>query len=55
MLVPAGIEVRTLTLIMGLATMALGGGMLMYFRRQLAGSGDLAGKGNDAHSGKRDN
>jgi hypothetical protein len=36
--VRAGIEVRMLTLIMGLATMALGGGMLLYFRRQLAAS-----------------
>jgi solute:Na+ symporter, SSS family len=35
MIVPAGIEVRTLTLIMGLSTMALGGGMLLYFKRQL--------------------
>jgi solute:Na+ symporter, SSS family len=33
--VPAGIEVRTLTLIMGLATMSLGGGMLLYFRKQI--------------------
>ena len=32
--VPAGIEVRTLTCITGLATMALGGGMLLYFRGQ---------------------
>jgi Na+/proline symporter len=46
MIVPAGIEVRTLTLIMGLATMALGGGMLLYFRRQLAAS--------EAPPGKRD-
>ena len=40
--VPAGIEVRTLTLVMGISTMALGGGMLVYFRRQMspAGSGD---------------
>ena len=37
LMVPAGIEVRTLTLIMGLATMVLGGGMLLYFRRQLKG------------------
>ena len=44
MLVPAGIEVRTLTLIMGVATMALGGAMLLYFRRQIAASGDPAGK-----------
>jgi hypothetical protein len=36
MIVPAGIEVRTLTLVMGIVTMALGGGMLLYFRRQLA-------------------
>ncbi len=36
MIVPAGIEVRTLTFIMGAATMALGGGMLLYFRRQLS-------------------
>jgi Na+/proline symporter len=35
-IVPAGIEVRTLTLVMGIATMALGGGMLLYFRSQLA-------------------
>ncbi len=34
-LVPAGIEVRTLTLIMGFGTMALGGGMLLYFRKQI--------------------
>ena len=34
--VPAGIEVRTLTGVTGLATMALGAGMLLYFRRQLA-------------------
>jgi len=36
MIVPAGIAVRTLTLVMGIATMSLGGGMLLYFRRQLA-------------------
>lgn len=39
LIVPAGIEVRTLTLIMGLATMGLGGGMLVYFRRQPSASG----------------
>ena len=52
MLVPAGIEVRTLTLIMGLATMALGAGMLLYFRKQLAASGvpatEMPAKGRDA-------
>ena len=35
MAVPSGIEVRTLTLIMGLATMSLGGGMVLFFRRQI--------------------
>jgi Na+/proline symporter len=43
LMVPAGIEVRTLTLIMGLSTMGLGGGMLLYFRKQLASAGSPSG------------
>jgi SSS family solute:Na+ symporter len=44
MTVPAGIEVHTLTLIMGISTMALGGGMLVYFRRQMSPSGSEESK-----------
>ncbi len=36
LLVPAGFEVRLLTCLTGLAHVAMGGGMLWYFRRQLA-------------------
>jgi solute:Na+ symporter, SSS family len=36
LLVPASIEVRTLTVLTALLTLAMGGGMLLYFRRQIS-------------------
>jgi SSS family solute:Na+ symporter len=47
LLVPAGREVRVLTLVMGLATMALGSLMLLYFRRQIASADISAGKADE--------